>query len=107
MYTPHRTRAPARRALALAVLGSVLMAAPASAQTIESVAAQARRVGDVGFDLLALRTTGFLTTVLGAAFLVPVAAITWPGGLHPLREALDHFVIHPGEFTFTRKLGDF
>jgi hypothetical protein len=116
--------------LACALLGSaLLLSAPASAQEaggpegasqerarLESGGLEsgggfggdrALRVADETFDVLCLRTSGFVTTLIGAAAFVPAVMMTAPGGLEPIREAFDHFVLTPGRYTFTRPLGEF
>ena len=65
-----------------------------------------RRIFDPVFDVLIVRPLGLVVAVVGVSMFPPVAVLSSPGGLDPLREALDHFVIVPGEYVFTRSLGD-
>jgi hypothetical protein len=59
------------------------------------------------FDAVILRPLGFTAVVIGAAFFVPAAILTSPGGKDTIEEAMELLVIMPGEWVFTRPLGDF
>lgn len=95
--------------MAVAVLAAaVLVAAPAAAQGAGGgFVGRLQQVSAASFDLLVLRTTGFVRTCVGTAFFVPAAVIAAPGGLDPIREGFERFVEGPGSYTFTRPLGDF
>jgi hypothetical protein len=59
------------------------------------------------FDAVILRPLGFTAVIVGAAFFVPAAILTSPGGKDTIEEAMELLVIVPGEWVFTRPLGDF
>ena len=61
----------------------------------------------VVFDAVLLRPLGLVRTVIGAAFFVPAAVVTSPGGLDSIEEALELFVLVPAKDVFERPLGDF
>jgi len=93
--------------LAIAVLGVCLLPpAPASAAD-GSFGQTVRRVADGTFDVLILRTTGLAVLGVGVVLFVPSAAVTWPGGMNPIREAWERFVVTPTEYAITRPIGDF
>lgn len=103
-----------RTAAGWLVCAALLLPAPAFAQAEGSLASgggsgtdRALRVADATFDVLCLRTSGLVTTLIGTAAFVPAVMMTAPGGLAPMHEALDHFVLTPGRYTFTRPLGEF
>jgi hypothetical protein len=59
----------------------------------------------VVFDVVVLRTLGFVQMVVGAGFFVVAGPLSWPSG--SMQEAFDVFVQVPYDETFTRKLGRF
>jgi hypothetical protein len=59
------------------------------------------------FDALVLRPLGFAGAVVGPVLFVPVAIVTAPGGKDTIEEALELFVLVPGNWVFTRPLGSF
>jgi hypothetical protein len=101
------TSRPTFRALA-ATLIAALLAAPAAAQSADDDAA--RDAGDyaaIAFDAAIVRPLGVSVVVVGAAFFVPAAILAAPGGMTPIREAWQQFVLAPVNFVFRRPLGDF
>lgn len=69
--------------------------------------ATAGKVGAQSLDLLVFRPLETVALALGCAAFVPAAALSAPGGLDAVREALDYFVVEPGKRTFVRPLGEF
>jgi hypothetical protein len=65
------------------------------------------RVAGGTFDVLFLRPSGLATLAVGCVMFVPAAALASPGGKVPLGEALDRFVVVPGNYLFTRPIGNF
>jgi len=77
-----------------------LLPAPARA------ASTTEKVVDITFDVLILRPSGVLSTVVGAALFVPSALLTLPMGKAGIDQARSVFITPPYENTFTRKLGE-
>jgi hypothetical protein len=62
---------------------------------------------DIGVDLLIVRPLAFVTLAAGAALLVPAAFMTAPNGWDSVKEAYQRFVGEPGEYFYSRPLGEF
>jgi len=86
-----------------------LLASPALAQT-QTGSDTIPPPPDYGaqvFDAIILRPLGFTAAAVGAVLFVPAAILTSPGGMDTIEEAMEMLVIVPGEWVFTRPLGDF
>jgi hypothetical protein len=59
------------------------------------------------FDAVVLRPLGVVAIVVGAAFVVPVALVTWPTGRETIDRATERFVMVPVRSVFESPLGDF
>lgn len=59
------------------------------------------------FDVVVLRPLGLLATAIGAGFFPVAALLSSPGGRDAVEEALELFVLVPGQSVFQRPLGDF
>ena len=88
------------RGVALAAIAGLLLAAPAQADS-------SPHMGKIIFDAMVLRPLGFVSTVVGVAFLVPAVLVSLPNGPQGREEAWGLFVEAPVERTFRRPLGDF
>lgn len=108
------TRCPGHGAIAIVL--AAWIAAVSFSQVAEAKEARARteperggiqHVASSAFDAAVLRPLGLVAVVVGAGLFVPAAVLTAPGGLDPLEEALEIFVLVPGKYVFTRPLGDF
>ncbi|MEZ4278910.1 MAG: hypothetical protein R3F21_04725 [Myxococcota bacterium] len=110
---------PARRALVLGLVAAVLFSlpiAPVRAAHAEEPAAggggfDAGRAAVMAVDVFPIRFGGFLRTVVGGVFLVPVtllSAATYPFERNPsvFRENAELYVVEPFEYTFRRPLGE-
>ena len=95
------------RCLAAALIAALLIPAHAAADVDEDAASRARDYAAKGFDAVIIRPLSLSAVGVGAALFVPVAIISSPGGLTPIREAWEQFVLTPVNFVFTRPLGDF
>jgi hypothetical protein len=100
-----------RRMLAQRGAGLVALAALLACLVQPSPASAAERkwgrVADGTFDVLFLRTSGIAMLALGAVLFVPSAAVTWPGGKTPIREAWNRFIVQPTDYAIRRPIGDF
>jgi hypothetical protein len=65
------------------------------------------RQTDIGVDLLVVRPCALLTFVAGAMLFVPASLMTAPNGWDSEKEAWQRFVIEPGEYFYSRPLGEF
>ena len=102
----HRKRPTLRAAAATLVAGLLLPAqAPAQGEGEDSPAGEDYAPQVV--DAVLMRPLGAAATIIGFALFIPVAIITSPGGKDTIGQAWELFVEVPGEFAFTRKLGDF
>lgn len=59
---------------------------------------------DILTDLVYIRTTNFVSTILGTAWFLVTLPFTLPG--ENVGEAAEKFVENPGKLTFSRPLGD-
>jgi hypothetical protein len=59
------------------------------------------------FDAVVIRPLGVVAIVVGAAFVVPVAVVTWPTGRETIDRAIERFVMDPARSVFERPLGEF
>jgi hypothetical protein len=62
---------------------------------------------NVGVDLLIIRPLSAVSLAAGAALFVPAAILTAPNGTESMKDAYDRFVREPGEYFYSRPLGDF
>ncbi len=62
---------------------------------------------DIGVDLLLVRPLAAVTLAAGAALFVPAAVMTSPNGFESMRDAYERFVREPGEYFYSRPLGEF
>jgi hypothetical protein len=67
----------------------------------------AARNADAGVDLLVVRPLGLVTLVAGTVLFVPAVIMTAPNGTESMHEAYDRFVREPGEYFYSRPLGEF
>ena len=58
-------------------------------------------------DAVVVRPLGVVAIVVGAAFVVPVAVVTWPTGRETIDRAIERFVKVQARSVFERPLGDF
>jgi hypothetical protein len=100
------TRTGLRR-LAATLIAALLVPAHAGAQAGEDAASKAQDYAAKGFDAVIIRPLSLAAVVVGAALFVPAAIVSSPGGLSPIREAWEQFVLAPVNFVFTRPLGEF
>lgn len=68
---------------------------------------RADEITGVGLDALLVRPLAAARVVVGAAFLVPAAILSSPGGRDAIEGAYEIFLREPAEYAFGRKLGDF
>ena len=101
------TSRPSLRVLAATLIAALLVPSHAGAQDDEDAASKAQDYAAKGFDAVIIRPLALSAVVVGAAFFVPAAIISAPGGLTPIREAWEQFVMGPVNFVFVRPLGDF
>jgi len=62
---------------------------------------------DIGVDLIVIRPLAAVTAACGAALFVPAAILTSPNGKDGIKDAYDRFVREPGEYFYSRPLGEF
>jgi hypothetical protein len=62
---------------------------------------------DVAVDLAVIRPLAAVTLAAGAALFVPAVIMTAPNGVDSMRDAYDRFVREPGEYFYSRPLGEF
>ena len=62
---------------------------------------------DVAFDLIVIRPLAAVTWGAGAALLVPASIMTAPNGWDSVKEAYDRLVREPGDYFYSRPLGEF
>jgi hypothetical protein len=85
------------------LLPAVATAAPAT----DSSSPQWQQNLETGFDAAVLRPLGMIALVVGGAFVVPIALVTWPTGTSIIERAVDRFVTTPAQDLFDRPLGEF
>jgi hypothetical protein len=102
-----RTARASLRVLTATLIAALLVPAHAGAQDRDDAASKAQEYATKGFDAVIIRPLALSAVVVGAAFFVPAAIISAPGGLTPIREAWEHFVLAPVNFVFRRPLGEF
>lgn len=109
---------PARRALVPGLVAAVLFSLPIA--PVRSALAEepadgggfdAGRAAMMAVDVFPIRLGGFLRTVVGGVFLVPVtllSAATYPFERNPsvFRENAELYVVEPFDYTFRRPLGE-
>jgi len=96
-------------------LGLLLGSTLASAETSDAKSerwkwegSRAEEIVSVGFDAFLIRPLATIRVAAGAAFLIPAALFSAPGGgRDSVSEAYQFFVGDPAEYAFARKLGDF
>ena len=97
--------------IGLLLLGSSLASAQGSDAKSEGwkwEGSRADQIVGVGFDVLIIRPLATLRVGAGAAFLLPAALFSAPGGgRDAVTEAYEFFVGDPAEYAFGRELGDF
>jgi hypothetical protein len=59
------------------------------------------------FDAVVIRPLGVVAIVVGAAFVVPVAVVTWPSGRETIDRAIERFVMVPVRSVIECPLGEF
>jgi hypothetical protein len=62
---------------------------------------------DIGIDLMVVRPLALVTFVSGVALFLPAALLTAPNGWDSIKEAYGRFVTEPGEYFYSRPLGEF
>ena len=95
----------AMAAIALMVLLTMSSGARAQA-SMDREGGSSASVGAKIFDVTLLRTSGALTVVVGAVYLIPASIMTLPSGRSAVREAYDLFVGDAVQYTFRRDLGE-
>ncbi len=97
--------------IGLLLLGSSLASAQDSGATSTEwkwEGSRADKIVGVGFDALIIRPLAAARVGAGAAFLIPAALFSAPGGgRDAVTEAYEFFVGDPAEYAFGRELGDF
>ena len=94
--------------LALAVLATCLLQpAAARAADWQAIGQTTQRVADGSYDVLVLRTTGLAVLLVGVGLFIPSVIVTAPGGMTPIRQAWQTFIVEPAEYAIWRPLGDF
>jgi hypothetical protein len=89
----------------LALVGALLHSAAACAAETEK--SRFQYYADRTFDAALVRPVGMIAVLVGAGLFVPAAALTSPGGMDPINEALEFFVLEPSHYVFQRPLGEF
>ena len=62
---------------------------------------------DIAFDIAVIRPLALVTLGAGAALSVPAFAMTAPNGWDSIKEVYDRLVREPGEYFYSRPLGEF
>ncbi len=62
---------------------------------------------DIGIDLVLIRPMAAITLVAGALLYVPAVIMTAPNGKESMGDAYERFVREPGEYFYSRPLGEF
>ncbi|TMA24181.1 MAG: hypothetical protein E6J87_24305 [Deltaproteobacteria bacterium] len=62
---------------------------------------------DVTVDLLVVRPLAAVTFLAGAALFLPAAVMTSPNGTDSIHDAYERFIREPGEYAYSRPLGEF
>jgi hypothetical protein len=102
------TLRPTLRGAAATLIAALLLPGSAAAQSADDEAGKdASEYAAMAFDAVVIRPLALSIVAVGAAFFVPAAIVSAPGGLTPIREAWEHFVLAPVNFVFRRPLGDF
>jgi hypothetical protein len=65
------------------------------------------RTADVAADLVVIRPLAAVTFLAGMVLFVPAAIMTAPNGRDGVKDAYDRFVREPGEYVYSRPLGEF
>jgi hypothetical protein len=65
------------------------------------------RFFDQTFDLIVVRPLSAVTLGTGAALFVGTAILTAPNGIDGISDAYDRFIREPGEYFWSRPLGEF
>jgi hypothetical protein len=118
--TPH---SPGLRRTAAAVLAALMLAPAAGFAEDEKTEGEAAdqpavpvekhwydtlvRNTDIGVDLIVIRPLAAITLAAGAILFVPAAVMTAPNGKDSLLDAYGRFVREPGEYFYSRPLGEF
>jgi hypothetical protein len=68
---------------------------------------QPLRMADQVVDLIVIRPLSALTLLAGAGLFIPAAALSAPNGMEGIRDAYERFVSEPGEYFWSRPLGEF
>lgn len=95
-----------RVVVAVALIGTLLATPALATDDAETDKGTAVEILDGTFDILVLRTSGFLALAVGSVLFAGGAILTSPGGMPQIREALDLFVLTPSEYVFERPIGD-
>jgi len=102
---PSRLKALAAT-LALVLATTLLLPGTGYAQAANTNMSDLQHGAVVAFDAVVLRPLGFVALVTGALFIIPVAALTWPGGRGTLDDAVERFVTDPAKDLFEKPLGE-
>jgi hypothetical protein len=107
-----RLRASLRSIAATLAVGLLLPGAgfaedAEDAEAMESTSSGWQHHSLAVFDAVIVRPLGVVAIVVGAAFVVPVAVVTWPTGRETIDRATERFVKDPVRRVFERPLGDF
>jgi len=94
------------RFVAATVIAGLLLPASAYARSDGSNSTPWQDHAVAGFDAVILRPLGVVAIVIGAVYVIPVAAMTWPSGREKIDVAVERFVTIPTNYVFTRPLGD-
>jgi len=114
----HPTARPWPRFAAVVLIAPLLAPMAGSAAEEEEAAAEpapveehwydgAMRGLDVGVDLVVVRPLAAVTWGAGAALFVPAAVMTAPNGWDSVKESYDRLVREPGDYLYSRPLGEF
>ena len=98
------SRARLRVRIAALALGACLLL-PAAADARER--RDAAFIAAASFDVWLLRPLGLISTIVGTAFFVPAAVLSFPSGPEAVERAWETFVVTPAKNTFTRPIGEF
>ena len=68
---------------------------------------QPLRFFDQTVDLIVIRPLAGLALATGAVLFVPAAILTAPNGMESIEDAYARFIGEPGEYFYSRPLGEF
>jgi hypothetical protein len=79
----------------------------AQLQTQEPIEPTGLNPAVAAFDVVVVRPLAATAVPIGAAFFVPAALLSAPGGRDSVEQAFNLFVGGPVRYVFTRPLGEF